>query len=395
MEAEVLADLLRSIGADKVRVVSQSKVSCACPLARWTHPKGSDSHPSFVAFTEGKHGDPIYACQSCHDEGSIRELLLLLWTKGKDTYHWVEIIDAGSAARREDIVEATKRSERQLAAAAKGEVRGFHATAKVPPVVERESDGRPWYDYKCLAEADAVPEIPWSEYEPYVASAPAYALERGLTAETCREWELGDDKQAQRLLFPIRDRKGRLITISGRLYAVGCPRCGGGWLVRCESCERLEADHVEGDPCEFKATRPMCEKCGAGETPKYMHRKGFRRNLVLYGEHRHDETDGRVYVVEGHLDMLKLWQAGYRPVVAVLGTGVGEAQIEKLVARWARVVVVPDGDKAGVEMGVRVKRMVVGRIGVGIVTLPDGTDPGGMTVEELRTFLGEPPVRLA
>jgi len=399
MLADELASLLQGAGAERVRVISSSKVSCACPLARWTHPKGSDNHPSFVAFVEGKHGDPIYACQACHDEGSVRDLLLFLWSKGVEVFHWIEVLDAGKEVTEQDVAKATKRSERLLAVAARSSVQGFHAMAPAPtppiPIVERLATDRPWYDYKCLAEADAVPEIPWTEYEPYVGNVPQYALDRGLTEETCRVWELGHDAQGKRLLFPIRDRRGRLITISGRLYTEACPRCAGSFRVSCGQCDEPEADHVDGGACGFKATRPVCEKCGLGQPPKYMHRKGFQRNLTLYGEHRSDDTDGRVYVVEGHLDMLRMWQAGYRPVVAVLGTGVGETQIEKIVARWSKVIVVPDGDKAGRDMGARIKHMVADRIGVTVKVLPDGADPGGMTALELQELLGRPPIQTA
>jgi hypothetical protein len=396
--ADDIASLLRSIGAEKVRVVSHNKVSCACPLARWTHTKGSDHHPSFVVFTEGKHGDPIYACQACHDEGSVRDLLLFLWSKNMEVFHWIEVLDAGKALRREDVVEATKISERKFIALAKAETEGIRTAAggdapPLPPLPLTKralDDGTPWFDYKCLAEADAVPEIPWSEYEPYAGKVPAYALDRGLTMETCTAWELGDDSESKRLLFPIRDRRGRLVTISGRLYATACLRCGGAWAVSCELCGEPDAAHVEGSKCvTFRATKSACVRCGTGEPPKYFHRKGFQRNMLLYGEHRSDDTDGRVYVVEGHLDMLRLWQAGYRPVVAVLGTGVGEAQVEKLVARWRRAIVVPDGDKSGLDMGERIKRMVAGRIKVVVKDLPDGADPGGMTDAELHELLDE------
>ena len=392
MDASQLEALLRGIGAERVRMVDSRKVSCACPLARWTHSKGHDNHPSFIAFVQGKHGDPIYACQACHEEGSIRDLLLFLWSKGRDTFHWIEVLDDQAPVER-----ALKKSEQLLKASKEASVQGFQVTrVDAPPVVQNTfSDGRPFYDYKCLAEADAVPEVPWAEYEPYLGEMSSYAIERGLTPETYKAWELGDDKRSQRLLFPIRDRKGRLVAISGRLYATACVRCGGAWVPLCSECGNDKTWHETSSACaKYEAGRDTCIRCGTPRPPKYMHRKGFQRNLLLYGEHRHDQdkTDGRVYVVEGHLDMIRMWQAGYRPVVALLGTGAGEPQVEKLIAQWGdgRVICVPDGDDAGRKMAARLKELIADRVPFTSKKLPDGVDPGSMSVDDLKVLLGEP-----
>lgn len=393
MDVHKLESLLRGIGAERVRVIDSRKVACACPLARWTHSKGSDSHPSFVAFVEGRHGDPIYACQACHEEGSIRDLLLFLWSKGRDTFHWIEVLDEGAPVER-----ALKKSEKLLQAHEVSGAQGFQVTRVEQPAVFEITfpDGRPFYDYKCLAEADAVPEIPWSDYEPYLkGDLPEYVTERGLTPETCKAWELGHDEKGQRVLFPIRDRKGRLVAISGRLYATACTRCGGEWVALCSECGNDAAWHSKHEGCaKYERGRETCIKCGLPKPPKYLHRKGFQRNLLVYGEHRaeQDKTDGRVYVVEGHLDMIRMWQAGYRPVVALLGTGVGEPQVEKLIAQWGdgRIICVPDGDKSGADMAVQMKKLIAGRVPFTSKKLADGTDPGGMSEDDLRALLGEP-----
>jgi len=397
MEAGQVEAILRGIGAEKIRTVDSRKLACACPLAFWTHASGRDNRPSFAVFTEGKYGDPIYKCQACHEEGSLRDLLLFLWTKGRDTYPWIEVLDEGA-----DPEEARTKSEALLDAHNESGAQGFQVRRIEMPEAEQRppltgSDGRPFYDYKCLAEADDVPEIPWAEYEPHAGSVPRYAAERGLTVETCKEWGLGHDRSGKRLLFPIRDRKGRLVAISGRLYATSCVRCGGEWVRLCADCGNDEAWHAEADH-PWSPARSTCEKCGKPEPPKYLHRKGFNRNLMLYGEHRvQDETDGRVYVVEGHLDMIRMWQAGYRPVVALLGSSAGDAQVEKLIAHWGegRIIAVPDGNEAGRKMAARLKRMIAGRVPFTAKTLPEGTDPGGMTADEFRELLGPPPFRLA
>jgi DNA primase len=147
--------------------------------------------------------------------------------------------------------------------------------------------------------------------------------------------------------------------------------------------------------------RERCAGCGVFTPPKYLHSEGFERNLFLYGECRREEAQlarGLVYVVEGHLDMLRLWQSGYRPVVAILGSHPGPAQVEKLIAYWGRrIVVVPDGDQAGAQMAVKIKHMVADRVPVVAHELPAGLDPASqqLTDENLAEILGQPTVRLA
>jgi 5S rRNA maturation endonuclease (ribonuclease M5) len=395
MDAATIEAVLRGIGAERVRVVSSAKVDCCCPLAFWTHPKGRDSRPSMVVFVEGREsGRPYYTCLSCHEKGSLRDLLLFLWTRGRDTFRWVEVLDGDAPAsavksKAEKLREEFRRSSFQ----------GFNHITD-----HRKLTGKPFYDYKALVEAEKVEEMPWSVYEPYTGSVPRYALvDRELTVETCKEWELGHDKRMKRLLFPIRDRKGRLVAISGRVYVDDCPRCGGGWIRPCEHCGLPESEHLEGGLCDdgisvtdYKPTRETCAKCGIMRQPKYLHSKGFPRRFIMYGEHRQEMTkDRRVYVVEGHLDMIKMWQAGYRPVVAMLGSHPSPPQVEKLVKYWGKIIVVPDGNQAGRDMGRRIEKMVAGRVPVTVKKLEEGLDPGKMTVEEMEALLGPPPLLMA
>jgi len=371
--------------------VSHEKVTCCCPLAWWTHPKGRDSRPSMVVFTEGERGRPIYTCLSCHDRGSLRDMLLFLWTRGKDTFRWIEVLDGDAS-----IEKARSKAEKLRAEFKRDSRQGFNPLT----VRHRQAPERPFYDYQAVEEAEKeVREVSWEVYEPYAGSVPRYALDdRGLTIETCKEWELGHDKEMKRLLFPIRDRKGRLVAISGRIYVDDCPRCGGAWIRPCESCGEPESAHFMeeelrcADGGTYRPTRPCCSRCGMMQPPKYLHSKGFPRRVILYGEHRQETApDGRVYVVEGHLDMIKMWQAGYRPVVALLGSHPSPLQVEKLIRMWSKIIVVPDGNEAGWEMGQRIEKMVAKRVPVTVKKLENNLDPGKMTDDQFLALLGPPP----
>jgi hypothetical protein len=377
-----LADIARELGAREVKE-KVGKVTCSCLLSRWTHYSGSDSKPSMVIYQAGQHGEPIYKCMGCHEEGSLRDLVMELWAAtGRNYMHLVMAIDGDSGP-------PPKASARALSVP---DDPGFRKRAFIETLQQKKfNDGKPFYDYKSIAEAEQAPEIPDAVFAPYRGSIPRYAIQRGLTVETCKEWDLGHDREGKRLLFPIRDHKNRLVAISGRLYATECLRCGG--LIA-----RGRKDH------DGKRIRDACTVCGLNEPPKYLHTDGFKRNLVLYGEHRRDNVDGNVFLVEGHLDMLMLWQHGYRPVVSMLGSAPGRCQIEKLIAYWGRqITVVPDGDKAGEDMVVKVKQFVADRVSVQRRKLPDKADPASVLLalqrqeiseSDVRSILGDPTVRV-
>jgi hypothetical protein len=379
-----LAEVARGLGGEQV-TYHGGKIQCSCLLAHWTHSGGRDSSPSMVLYVDGRHG-PTYGCLACKESGTLRDLVLFMWSKtGKNLFWLVDMIDG------EDAPDSKKISERLMAKAQAASTVGFQtrtvaATIRAPEKQIQAVGKGPWYDYQCIAKADEQPEIPEESITPYLGSVPRYAIDRGLTPETCKEWELGNDKKKKRLLIPMRDHRGRLVAVTGRLYA--CNRCGHFGRVD-ELGERHWVLKEDGK-------RPVCEKCGSGVAPKYMHSKGFKKNLLLYGEHRRTIDKGRiVYVVEGHLDVILMWQLGYRPVVGMMGSNPGAAQIEKLVRYWERAVIVPDGDDAGIKMARSVKRMVSDRIPVTSRPLPPGEDPGSLVKlrsEVLVDILGKPPV---
>lgn len=399
MDVHLVESILRGIGADKVRT-SGTKVTCCCVLAPWTHAKGSDTRPSMVVMP-GTRGDPIYKCQACHDKGTLEYMLQFLWTRGRDDVKkWLYVLEGTLSVSSVKVDEVMRdRFKRD------SELNAQKMTSRPSPAMTKKVDGKAFFDHLAASKSDDLPEIPVKEYEPYTrAGAPAYALERGITEEACRVFELGDDPKSKRLLFPIRDRKGRLIAISGRLYARECIKCGGTWRVYCRHCDELEEEHEPADEDDgdqkpwcpgldsrWKPRAPECESCGWEKPPKYFHRKGFKRNLMLYGEHLKDRApDGRVYVVEGNLDVPGMWQDGYRPCVAILGSDPGQPQIEKLIKSYEKIIVVGDGDESGVKFGQHIRHMVADRIPVLIRKLDARKDPGGMSREEKRKKIGKP-----
>jgi len=381
-----LQAILQTIGARNTSI-ARDRVRCSCLLAQWTHPGAKDSTPSMVVFPEGRHGDPIYSCQACHRKGALRDLVCFLWHKtGLNMMNVIEALDGPDApVKAPEGKEVKNPFLREKANRVAKLVRdgGAHEVYRR----KRQTEDAPWHDKYAIAASDDVPEIPWEEYEPHLTEVMhPYAEARGIHLDTWLEWELGVDTRMRRILFPMRDHHGRLIAISGRLYEEKkCLRCGG--------------DIITLAPVPpAKKGKQICGNCGKKPPPKYLHSKGFQRNVFLYGEHLLPNDSGtKLYVVEGHLDALALWQDGYRPVVATLGTNVGESQIERLVHYAAMpmrpmriILVVHDGDEAGHSMGVMMKRMIAGRVPMFARPCPDGSDPAKMLQYERVKLLGEP-----
>lgn len=119
------------------------------------------------------------------------------------------------------------------------------------------------------------------------------------------------------------------------------------------------------------------------EEPKYINTpetEFFRKRYELYGlnlARREIHTAGDiVLVVEGYLDVIALWQAGIKNAVAPLGTALTSDHV-RLLRRYAdKVILVFDGDSAGVQAAIRSIDIVLEEeLPTEVVTLPNGYDP--------------------
>lgn len=107
---------------------------------------------------------------------------------------------------------------------------------------------------------------------------------------------------------------------------------------------------------------------------------------LLFNWHRAAPHLARgVVVVEGPFDAMRVWQAGCRPVAALLGTELSSAQ-RALLATAPRVVVMLDGDDAG-RQGARKLLAALAPRPVLVVRLPEGRDPADLDDEGLRHLL--------
>ena len=74
MDKDSIEELLREINPGANTTEINGWVSCSCPLAEWTHEKGSDSSPSF-GIRIAPEGISRFNCFTCHQHGDIPKLL--------------------------------------------------------------------------------------------------------------------------------------------------------------------------------------------------------------------------------------------------------------------------------------------------------------------------------
>jgi DNA primase len=122
--------------------------------------------------------------------------------------------------------------------------------------------------------------------------------------------------------------------------------------------------------------------------PRYRFPAGFAKSLELFNLHRAAATDSDdVIVVEGFFDCLRIHQAGYPTVVALMGSAMSRAQEQLLVQRFSRVTFMLDGDAAGRAAAPALVTRLRPRCAVREVILPPGCQPDGLSAGEIKRKL--------
>jgi DNA primase len=311
-------------------------------------PFHDEKTPSFTVSPEKQ----FYYCFGCHASGSVINFMM--------QYNGLEFIEAVRELAARVGMELPRRD-------------GEGGKAEAPDL------------YEVLAEAAAFYRRQLREH-PAAPEAVAYLKGRGLDGETAAEFGLGyappgwnnlasalakrygmERLEAARLvkrkdqgdgydifrgriMFPIRDLRGRVIAFGGRVLGA--------------------------------------------ETPKYLNSPEsavFHKGRELYGlyEARHAQRHlDRLLVVEGYMDVVMLARHGIRYAVATLGTATTAAHIERMFRLAPELVFCFDGDRAGRQAAWRAAENALPLIREGrqarFMFLPEGEDPDTLVQKELR-----------
>ena len=154
----------------------------------------------------------------------------------------------------------------------------------------------------------------------------------------------GFDYFRGRVMFPIADKRGRVLGFGARIMGDGRPKY-----------------------------------LNSPETPL------FHKGRVLYGLHQAVKPAmdaGRLLVAEGYMDVVALAQAGFPHAVAPLGTALTEEQIARAWNLCNEPILCFDGDVAGARAAMRVAEKVLPLLKPGhslrFAALPEGEDPDSL-----------------
>jgi DNA primase len=158
------------------------------------------------------------------------------------------------------------------------------------------------------------------------------------------------DRFRDRVMFPIRDARGRTIGFGGRVLDKGEPKY-------------LNSPETE------------------------LFHKG-RELYGLYEARRNSRTLTRLLIVEGYMDVVRLHQAGITYAVATLGTATTTEHLTRVLRICNELVFCFDGDRAGRAAAWRALENSLPHVSEGrqlrFLFLPDGHDPDSLVGEEGR-----------
>lgn len=151
-----------------------------------------------------------------------------------------------------------------------------------------------------------------------------------------------------RIMFPIRDKRGRVVGFGGRVMD--------------------------------------------DSTPKYLNSpetRIFHKGRELYGFHQAklaNKNLEQVIIVEGYMDVVSLAQQGISYAVAALGTATTQDHMQMLFRQTRKVICCYDGDRAGRDAAWRALENALPQLKDGVdlrfCFLPDGEDPDTMVQQE-------------
>jgi DNA primase len=131
-----------------------------------------------------------------------------------------------------------------------------------------------------------------------------------------------------------------------------------------------------------------CGRAVDGTDPRYRFPAGFQKSQVLFNYHRaRDMVGDQAILVEGFFDCMRVHQAGFPGVAALMGARLSEAQKEMLTGRFSKVVLLLDGDATGRAATAQIARDLAPACAVTPLQLPPGVQPDQMTAGHIRQVL--------
>ena len=125
-----------------------------------------------------------------------------------------------------------------------------------------------------------------------------------------------------------------------------------------------------------------------GRSPKYKLPAGFRKAWELFNIQRAVATSSQtVIVVEGYFDCVRVHQAGFPFVVALMGSSLSASQERVLAERFEQVFLMLDGDAAGCAASRVISTRLSWTCSVAVVNVPEGAQPDQLSPTVIRDLI--------
>ncbi len=237
------------------------------------------------------------------------------------------------------------------------------------------------FDRRTLLQAAAWAEVQYHQClleSPEAEPARRYLVERGISGESVARFRLGFSPLRGDWLIERVDRQPQRLRI---LEAIGILARGeSGPYDRFRGRLLFSIRDAQARPVglggRLLPNVPLASQAKYVNSPETML---FTKSKLLYGLDLARDAirhGGDALVMEGYTDVIAAHQCGIAQAVAVLGTALGPEHIRTLKHYARRVVLVLDGDAAGIRRAKEVLGLfLAAQVDLRVVTLPEGLDP--------------------
>ena len=233
-----------------------------------------------------------------------------------------------------------------------------------------------------------------------------YFRQRGIREDIIRKFRLGfclSEKNAMNKAAQKKGFKAEYLLKTGLCYAKeskqdeGSPQRDGNNLIdRFSGRVIFPWLNVSGKTVAFGGR--VLDSRTKGVNQKYVNSPDsdiYHKDHELYGIFQAKKAitkENLVYMVEGYTDVISMHQCGIENVVANSGTALSEHQIHLLHRFTSNIVLLYDGDAAGIKAALRGTDMLLKEgMNVKVMLLPDGMDPDEYarkhTAEQFREYI--------
>ena len=233
------------------------------------------------------------------------------------------------------------------------------------------------------------------------AVAMSYLRQRGLREDIIRKFQIGYSPE-KATLWDVAKKKGfqekYLLNDADNAPYIGTGVCGksenGRLYDRFRGRVMFPFLSISGKVVGFSG-RLMVKNDKVGKYVNSPTSLIYEKHNELFGLYQAKQAiskNNNCYLVEGQMDVIQLVQSGIENVVASGGTSLTINQIRLIHRFTENIILLYDGDKAGIKAAIRgIDMMLEEGINVRVILLPEGEDPDSFAknrnASDLKEFL--------